>query len=100
MTTVVDITERLRAGLEGQAGLDRTIKIDLKGDGFIFVDGAHVSNDDAPADCTLVVSAADLVAIARGQLDPAMALMRGKLKVRGDMTVAMKLPSLLSRARG
>lgn len=100
MTSVADITERLRAGLEGQAGLDRTIKIDLKGDGFVFIDGARVSNDDAPAHCTLVVSTADLVALAQGRLDPAMALMRGKLKVKGDMSVAMKLPALLSQARG
>jgi putative sterol carrier protein len=100
MATVADITQRMRAGLEGQAGLDRTVKFDLKGDGVIFIDGPRVSNEDAPADCTLVVSLGDLVALAKGQLDPAMAMMRGRLKVKGDMSVAMQLPTLLSRARG
>ena len=100
MATVADITQRMRAGLEGQAGLDRTVKIDLKGEGVIFIDGPTVSNEDVAADCTLVVSLTDLVALAKGQLDPAMAMMRGRLKVKGDMSVAMQLPALLSKARG
>lgn len=100
MATLADITQRIGAGLAGQEGLDRTVKVDLKGEGVIFIDGRTVSNDDAPADCTLVVSLDDLVALAKGALDPAMALMRGRLKVKGDMSVAMKLPALLSKARG
>ena len=37
--------------------------------------------------------------LAQGQLDPAMAFMSGKLKVEGDMGVAMKLQSLFSQLR-
>ncbi len=100
MATLTDVTARLQRALEGQAGLDRTLKVDLKGEGFIFVDGAVVTNADAPADCTLVISLDDLVALGQGKLDPAMAMMRGRLKVKGDVSVAMKLPALLASIRG
>ena len=38
--------------------------------------------------------------MASGQLDPTMAFMQGKLKINGDMSVAMKLQPLLANARG
>lgn len=100
MATLADVTERLQAALAGQESLGRTIKFDLKGDGFIFVDGSAVSNADRPADCTLVLSLEDLIALGKGKLDPAMAMMRGRLKVKGDVSVAMKLPAILARVRG
>ena len=99
MATVSEITERLRSGLEGEPGLGKSLKIDFKGDGYIHVDGAVVTNDDAPADCTVLISVDDLTAMARGELDPMAAMMRGRLKIQGDMSVAMKLQSML-RARG
>ena len=99
MATLTQITETIRAGLGDGPGLDRTLKLDLGPDGVIHVDGALVTNEDGPADCTLVLRLDDLVALARGRLDPAMAMMRGRLKVRGDMSVAMRLPGLLAKAR-
>lgn len=100
MATLTDVTERLRSALIGREGLGRTIKFDLKGDGFIFIDGTTVSNEDRPADCTLVLSLEDLIALGKGKLDPAMAMMRGRLKVKGDVSVAMKLPAILAKVRG
>jgi putative sterol carrier protein len=98
--TLADITGRLGAALAGQPGLDRTVKLDLKGEGFIFIDGPAVTNEDRPADCTVVVRLDDLVALAKGKLDPAMAMMRGRLKIQGDASVAMKLQPILAKARG
>jgi putative sterol carrier protein len=95
MATVQDISERLRRSLIGQAGLTKTLKLDFKGEGFIFVDGAQVTNEDKAADCTVVISREDLEALAKGRLDPMSAMMRGRLKVLGDMSVAMKLQSML-----
>jgi putative sterol carrier protein len=97
MATVAEITERIRAALVGQPGLDRTVKLDLKGEGVIFVDGCQVSNEDRSADCTLTLRIEDLVALARGRLDPATAMMRGKLKLQGDASVAMRLQPLLAQ---
>ena len=44
---------------------------------------------------TLVADSADFVKIYTNQLDPTAAFMSGKLKIRGDMGLAMKLQSLL-----
>ena len=99
MATVDEITQRLSQALEGQAALGKSLKLDFKGEGFIHVDGTTVTNADDPADCTVIISRDDLEAMAKGQLDPMTAMMRGRLKIQGDMAVAMKLQSLL-RGRG
>ena len=39
----------------------------------------------------------DFKSLAAGDLDPMQAVMSGKLKILGDMGVAMKLQSLLSK---
>ena len=100
MATLEEITTQLRAAVGEDSGLGKTLKFDFKGAGVIHIDGGAVTNDDLPADCTILVSQADFEDLARGRLDPAMAMMRGKLKVRGDMGVAMKLQPILARARG
>jgi putative sterol carrier protein len=46
---------------------------------------------------TLVADAGDYVKIATGQLDPTAAFMSGKLKIKGDMGLAMKFASLFRR---
>ena len=100
MATLEEITTQLRAAVGEDSGLGKTLKFDFKGAGVIHIDGGAVTNEDLPADCTILVSQADFEDLARGRLDPAMAMMRGKLKVRGDMGVAMKLQPILARARG
>lgn len=95
MATVADITERLRTALRDRPGLEKSLKLDFKGEGFVHVDGRSVTNDDAAADCTVVVSREDLEALARGELDPMSAMLRGRLKIKGDMAVAMQLQSML-----
>ncbi|HVY35512.1 MAG TPA: SCP2 sterol-binding domain-containing protein [Caulobacteraceae bacterium] len=99
MTSLQDITGRLRRALQGQSGLDKTLKLDLRGDGVVFIEGAEVCNEDRPADCTVSVSTDDLVALAQGRLDPMSALMRGRMRVTGDMSVALRLQPILSSAK-
>lgn len=99
MASVADITHRLRESLKDRPGLQKSLKLDFKGEGFIHVDGQTVTNEDAPADCTVIVSREDLEAMAKGELDPMGAMLRGRLKIRGDMAVAMQLQSML-RGRG
>ena len=76
----------------------KTIKIDFGGDdGVIFMDGANalVSDADNAADTTIKVSWDDFQQLASGALDGMTAFMTGKLKIEGDMGVAMKLQSIL-----
>ena len=55
-----------------------------------------VSQEDAEADCTIATSAAVLMELQSGDLNPMMAVMGGKVKISGDMGLAMKVQSLMS----
>lgn len=100
MATLEEITDRFRTAVGTDSGLGKTVKFDLKGDGFIHIEGGSVTNEDRPADCTIILSKDDFEKMAAGTLDPTMAFMQGKLKINGDMAVAMKLQPLLAKARG
>ncbi len=86
------MSQRVKPG-----AVDATVKFDFGDDGLIFIDGnaGTVSNEDAEADCTITMSMENFIALSSGDLDPTTAFMMGKLKVKGNMGVAMKLQSLL-----
>ena len=91
------ILSNLTASAAKAGALGKTLKFDF-GTNKIFVDGAGntnlVSVEDKEADCTVSVSEEDLLGIMNGSLNPMMAFMSGKIKVHGDMSVAMKMQSL------
>ena len=60
MASLETITATLQRALDGQASLDKTLKIDLRGEGVLFIEGGAVSNEDRVADCTVSVSKDDL----------------------------------------
>ena len=99
MATLEEITDQFKLAVGADSGLGKSLKFDFRGEGFIRIDGGSVTNDDTPADCTIIVKKDDFEKLAKGQLDPTMAFMQGKLKVNGDMSVAMKLQPLLAKAR-
>lgn len=90
MATLEELTERVRAGVGAESGLGKSFKLDLKGEGFIHIDGGTVSNDDKPADLTVRISKADLKAMGDGKLNPMTAVMTGRLQL-SDMGLAMSL---------
>ena len=91
-----DIVEKMQAAVEKAGGLDKSVKFDFGDDGQITASGSDVKAEDGDADCTISVSKDDFVSLAQGELDPMMAFMSGKLKVAGDMSVAMGLQNLFS----
>ena len=92
--TVQEIAESLRSRVES-SGFDRSVKFDTGPDGVIVIDGTTISTQDAPVDCTIKVSRSDLEELIAGELNPTMAFMSGKLKVEGDMSVAMALSQVI-----
>ena len=80
----------------------KKVKFDFGDAGKIFLDGAagKVSADDAAADTTIKVKLEDFVDMAGGKLDPTAAFMQGKLRVEGDMGVAMQLQGVMAKLRG
>jgi putative sterol carrier protein len=68
-------------------------------EGIVLIDGANspntVSNDDGEAACTIGLSLDTLGRLILRELEPTSAFMMGKLKVSGDMSVAMRLQHLL-----
>ncbi len=75
-----------------------TLKFNFE-DGYVYLDGSGhantVSKEDKEADCTVKVSQENFAKVINGQLNPTMAFMMGQIKLDGDMSVAMKLQSLL-----
>ncbi|QPC91058.1 SCP2 sterol-binding domain-containing protein [Mesorhizobium sp. INR15] len=92
--SVQEIADKISTRV-ASAGFDRSVKFDTGSDGVIVIDGASISTTDAPADCTIKLSLDDLDSLISGDLNPTMAFMTGKIKVEGDMTVAMSLSQLL-----
>lgn len=95
-----EITDGMRERVGDNCGLGATIKFDFGLDGIVMLDAVTVpnvvSNDEADADCVLTISISDFVAMVEGELDGTSAFMMGKLKVDGDMGIAMKLQGILS----
>jgi putative sterol carrier protein len=90
MATLEELTDRIRRAASSDVALDKSIKLDLKGEGVIVIDGAEVSNDDRATDLTVTISRKDLEALGKRELDPMRAIMTGRMRL-SDMGLAMKL---------
>jgi putative sterol carrier protein len=97
--TLQNCTEKIRHKLGQDSSLNARLKFDCGDDGVIFVDAVvnpHVvDNQDRDADCTVSLSLVDLVALLAGELNPVNGFMSGKLKLAGDMSIAMRLQKVV-----
>ncbi|XP_033856752.1 sterol carrier protein 2 [Acipenser ruthenus] len=74
---------------DGPGGKEGTWIVDVKnGKGSVSTDAA------TKADCTIAMSDDDLLALMTGKMNPQTAFFQGKLKITGNMGMAMKLQSL------
>jgi putative sterol carrier protein len=104
--TPKEIFAEMPANLNADAakGMNSTIQFNLAGDNggqwYVAIkDGkAEVSQGTAPSpNMTLSMTAQDYVDMIMGKLNGQMAFMSGKLKISGDMGLAMKMQNLFKR---
>ena len=83
------------------AGMTATYQFDITGDSggkwFAKIENGALTTGEGEAEnpsITITVSDTDWLDIITGKLDGQMAFMTGKLKIQGDMSLAMKLKSL------
>jgi putative sterol carrier protein len=88
---VVAINEKLAGD-----SFDGSIKIEIEDEGSIVIDENGASASDGETDCTMMSDAETFEGILTGDVNATSAFMSGKLRVDGDMSVAMKLGSVLS----
>lgn len=77
------------------APFDGTAKFDIEGEGAVVIDGDGARAGDEDTDVTLSADVETFQGILSGDTNPTSAFMTGKLKVDGDMGMAMKLASVL-----
>jgi putative sterol carrier protein len=90
----------LKEKIGEDCGLGATLKFDFGDDGVLMLDATQVpnlvSNEDGEAQCTMAISIENFMEMAEGNLDGTAAFMSGKLKIQGDMGIAMKLGPILA----
>jgi len=95
--TVQEVTDLVTKKAEEQGPLGKTVKFQFD-EGLVHLDGSGesniVTNEDKDADATVKVTLDDFANLLKGDLNPMTAFMSGKIKVDGDMGVAMKLQKL------
>ncbi|XP_020727133.1 sterol carrier protein 2 isoform X3 [Odocoileus virginianus] len=74
---------------DGPGGKEATWVVDVKNG-----KGSVLPNSDKKADCTITMADSDLLALMTGKMNPQTAFFQGKLKINGNMGLAMKLQNL------
>lgn len=89
--------------LEKLKGMDATIVFDIAGaDGGLWtveVEDGQVRVEEGAAesaDVTVEATSEDLIGLIKGDLNPMAAFMQGRLKVKGNLSIAMQLQKLFS----
>lgn len=95
---LTSLTEKLHKHSDRVEPINAKMKVVFE-DGCIHVDGTgesnKVSNEDLPADCTIHIKWKDFEKLRQGKLNPMTAMMMGKIKIKGDIGLAMRLKDLL-----
>lgn len=91
---LTQIAEKIERGL-AKHPFEESLKLDCGDDGVIVLCDGVLSRDDQPTDCTITMTRANLEKLMAGKLNPMTAFAMGKIKVSGDVSIAMRLGQLL-----
>lgn len=101
---VQEIIAQMGPAIGTDSGLGGTLKFDFGEPGSVLIDGRSKPNavcdgEGRNADCTISVSLDNFAMMRKGELDGTSAFMQGKLRVAGDMSLAMKVGPILEKVR-
>jgi putative sterol carrier protein len=93
-----EITKKMNELATLNAGkIDAKIKFEFS-DGYVFIDDTTspptISNENNDADCVIEINNENFSKILNKKMNSMSAFMTGKMKIKGEMTIAMKLSSL------
>lgn len=92
--TFAEVDAKIKQLAAAKGGTGDIIKFKTDEGNIVIGRDGVVTNDDTESDVTIGISAKDLGKLMTGDLNPMTALMFGKIKIEGDMAVAMKLQTL------
>ncbi|MEM1277163.1 MAG: SCP2 sterol-binding domain-containing protein [Pseudomonadota bacterium] len=95
MSDILEKAKELMMEKVTETGFDGSVKFDIEDTGVLRIQDGAVSLEDGEADCTIIADADTLQELVSGDLAPTAAFMSGRIKIEGDMGVAMKMSSLL-----
>lgn len=92
--------DRIAEKREQAGAIGAVFKFVLEGEGggtFIanLKDAPGVTEGDGPAECTIRMTAQDFVDLTEGKANGQQLFFTGKLKVEGDMSLALRLQALM-----
>jgi putative sterol carrier protein len=95
--------DQIKSGAAALDGLNALYQFNLTGDdgGNWVIELTDDTRDvrqgeDENAQCVINMSCTDFMAMIDGSLNPQMAFMTGRLRVKGDMGLALKLQTILN----
>jgi len=103
VSTVQEIFDNIDKGFEPEksAGVDAVFQFNLTGDNggqywIKVADRQAEVSEGEHGDPTMIITSAadDYIAMVNGELNPMTAFMKGKIKVKGDMGLALKLQTM------
>lgn len=95
MAELAQITNRVTTAVGDNSGLDAVVKFVFPETGVLLIDGRsspnRVSNEDGASDITITLKLDNFEKILNQELNPKIALMTGRMRLRGDIRIAMRL---------
>lgn len=97
--TYDELLDKVKLKADSAPALGAKLKFKFSDEEVIHIDGNDgsntVSSEDSDSDCTIKLSMDDFNKLLSKELNPMAAFMMGKVKVDGDMSVAMRMQDLV-----
>ncbi len=94
---IEQIKQELKEKVKKIDPLGKKLKFKLDDD-IVLIDGTSeeniISDKDIEADCTIIMSKETYIKLQKNEINPMMATLTGKIKVKGDLNLAKKLKQL------